>query len=107
MSANRYLPAARSVALAFPEILAQRGLNPPISRFVLTETEQGAAWLFVVLDVSPLTRFVETYTGSEILHHLSTELNGLPVVVNILNGLSYAVLLSPMQDFTRNFGLQT
>ena len=107
MSANRYLPAARSVALAFPEILAQRGLNPRISRFILTETEQGAAWLFVVLDVSPLTRFVEAYTGSDVLHHLSTALNGLPVVINLLNGLSYAVLLSPSQNFRSAIKTQT
>ena len=104
MSANRYLPAARSVAQAFPGILAQRGLNPHFSRFVLTETEQGAAWLFVVLDVSPLTRFVEAYTDSDVLHHLSTALNGLPVVINTMNDLSYAVLLSPPQDFRRPFG---
>jgi hypothetical protein len=70
----------------------------------LTETEQGAAWLFVVLDVSPLTRFVEAYTGSEVLHQLSTALNGLPVVVNVMNDLSYAVLLSPPQDFKSSFG---
>lgn len=104
MSANRYLPAARRVAQAFPGILAQRGLNPHFSRFVLTETEQGAAWLFVVLDVSPLTRFVEAYIGSEVLHQLSTALNGLPVVVNLMSDLSYAVLLSPPHDFRSSFG---
>ena len=28
------------------------GLDPLISRFVLTETERGDAWLFVVMDDS-------------------------------------------------------
>jgi len=103
MSANRYLPAASSVAQAFPEILARRGLNPHISRFVLTETEQGAAWLFVILDVSPLTHFVEDFSAPDVLHHLTTELNGLPVVITNENGLSYAVLLNPSPDLRSRY----
>jgi hypothetical protein len=95
MSVNRYLPAARSVAQAIPGILAQRGLKPLISRFVLTETERGAAWLFVVLDVSPLDPVVEAYAASDVLNHLSTALQGHPVVINSnSDGLRYAVLLS-------------
>lgn len=95
MSANRYLPAARSVARAIPEILAQRGLKPPISRFVLTETGQGAAWLFIILDVSPRDRLVETYAASDVLRHLSTAFHGHPVVFSNSEGFRYAVLLSP------------
>ncbi len=95
MSANRYLPAARSVARAIPEILAQRGLKPPISRFVLTETGQGAAWLFIILDVSPRDRLVETYAASDVLRHLSTAFHGHPVVFSNSEGFGYAVLLSP------------
>jgi len=94
MSVNRYLPAARSVAQAIPGILAQCGLKPLISRFVLTETERGAAWLFVVLDVSPLDLVVEAYAASDVLHYLSTALHGHPVVINSnSDGLRYAVLL--------------
>lgn len=107
MSANRYLAAAHSVAHALPEILAQHGLNPHISRFVLTETEQGAAWLFVVLDVNSLTHLVEVYTAPDLLHHLSTALNGLPVVSNSMNGLSYAILLSPSPDLRRSSATQS
>jgi hypothetical protein len=93
MSVNRYLPAARSVAQAIPGILAQRGLKPLISRFVLTETERGAAWLFVVLEVSPLEH-LEDYAASDVLHYLSTALHGHPVVINSnSDGLRYAVLL--------------
>lgn len=93
MSANRYLPAAHTVAQAIPGILAQLGLKPFISRFVLTETEQGNAWLFVVLEIDPL-QHPDDYATSGVLVYLSTELHGLPVVVSNSYGLRYAVLLS-------------
>ena len=93
MSVARYLAAARTVAQTMPAILAQRGLNPFISRFVLTETEQGNAWLFVVLEVSPLEP-LEDYAAPDVVEHLSAALHGLPVVVSASYGLRYAVLLS-------------
>jgi hypothetical protein len=93
MSINRYLPAARYVAQAIPEILSQRGLNPFISRYVLTETQQGNAWLFAVLEVGPLNH-PEDYAAPEVLLYLSTALHGLPVVISDSYGLRYAVLLS-------------
>ena len=92
MSVNRYLPAAFNVAQAFTGILAQRGLKPFISRFVLTETQQGNAWLFVVLEVSPLEH-LEDYAAPDVLRYLSTALQGLPVLVSDSYGLRYAVLL--------------
>jgi hypothetical protein len=101
MSAKRYLPAASSVARAIPDILARHGLTPVIQRYVLTETARGAAWLFIVLDVSPPERFVEAYAASDVMQDLSTALNGLPVVFNHLNGLCYAVLLSPSPDLKK------
>ena len=93
MNANRYLPAARTVAQAFPSILAELGLKPFISRFVLTETEQGHAWLFVVLEVSQLGH-PEDYAASNVLDYLSTALQGLPVVISNSYGMRYAVLLA-------------
>ena len=93
MSVNRYLPAARYVARAIPGILAQRGLSPFISRFVLTETQQGNVWLFVVLEVSPLGH-PEDYAASDVLDYISTALHGLPVVISDSYGLRYAVLLA-------------
>ncbi|MBN1668578.1 MAG: hypothetical protein JW862_15895 [Anaerolineales bacterium] len=93
MSVNHYLPAARYVAQAFPGILEQRGLKPFISRFVLTETQQGNAWLFVVLEVSP-QNYPEDYATTEVLDFLSSALQGLPVVISESYGLRYAVLLS-------------
>jgi len=92
MSANRYLPAARNAAQTIPAILAQRGLKPFISRCVLTETERGAAWLFVVFEASP-QEHPEDYAASDVLHDLSSALQGLPVVINNSDGLRYAVLL--------------
>jgi hypothetical protein len=100
MSVNRYLPAAQSVAQAIPGILAQRGLRPFISRFVLTETQQGNAWLFVVLEVSPLN-YPEDYTATEVLDYLSTALHGLPVVISESYGLRYAVLLGSASRILR------
>lgn len=94
MSANHYLPAARYVAQAIPGILAQLGLKPFISRFVLTETEQGHAWLFIVLEVNP-QEHPEDYVAPDVLGYLSTALQDLPVVVSDSYGLRYAVLLSP------------
>ena len=100
MSADRYLAAARTVARAIPGILAQRGLTPFISRFVLTETEQGHAWLFVVLEIGP-QQPLEDYAADDVLEYLSTALHGLPVVMSDSYGLRYAVLLgSP--DMLRN-----
>jgi hypothetical protein len=93
VSVDRYLPAARYVAQAIPGILAQRGLKPFISRFVLTETQQGNAWLFVVLEVNPL-KHPEDYAASDVLDYLSTALHGLPVVISDSYGLRYAVLLN-------------
>ena len=92
MSASRHLPAARYVAQAIPGILAELGLKPFISRFVLTETQQGNAWLFVVLEVSP-QQPLEDYADPEVLDYLSTALQGLPVVISDSYGLRYAVLL--------------
>jgi len=92
MDIDRYLPAARYVAQAFPGILAQIGLKPFISRFVLTETEQGNAWLFVVLEVSP-QELLDDYASSNVLNFLSTALQGLPVMISNSYGLRYAVLL--------------
>jgi len=92
MSAQRYLPAARNAAQTIPATLAQRGLKPCISRCVLTETERGAAWLFIVLEVG-LQEHLEDYADSDLLHSLSSALQGLPIVISNSDGLRYAVLL--------------
>ncbi len=104
MSVNRYLPAARTVAQAIPGILAQFGLEPLISRFVLTETERGAAWLFVEFAVSPGEN-LDDYAASGVMHSLSTALRGHPVVINNSDGLRFAVLLGSPGIETLNKGI--
>lgn len=99
MSANRYLPAAQIVAEAIPKILAEQGLDPLISRFVLSESERGNAWLFVVMDDSVFAN-LEAYASTRVLSHLSTALHGHPVMFSNSLGLRYAVLLSPIVDLS-------
>jgi hypothetical protein len=93
LSANRYLPAAKIVAQALPGFLSEQGLNPLISRFVLTESERGDAWLFVVMDDSVLES-LELYAAPVVLSHLSRALHGHPVLFSNTYGLRYSVLLS-------------
>jgi hypothetical protein len=94
MTTNRYLPAAQSVAQAIPCILADQGLDPLlISRFVLTETDGGNAWLFVVMDDSVMD-FLASYAAPGLLAHLSSALHGHIVKFSNSYGLRYAVLLS-------------
>jgi len=97
MSASHYLPAAQSVAQAIPGILAELGLEPLINRFVLTESERGDAWLFVVLDDSVL-EFLASYAETRVLSHLSMALHGHRVLFSDSYGLRYAVLLSPLTN---------
>jgi len=97
LSANRYLPAAQNVAQAIPGILAEQGLDPLISRYVLTETERGEFWLFVVLDDS-VSEFLESYASPSVLAHLSAALHGHRVLFSNSYGLRYAVLLSPSDN---------
>ncbi len=97
MSASRYLPAAKRVAQAIPGILLEQGLDPLISRFVLTETEDGNAWLFVVMNDS-IVAYIESYSAPSLLSYLSTAFHGHPVIFSKSFGLRYAVLLSPINE---------
>ena len=96
MSVHRYLPAAQNIAQAIPGILAEQGLEPFISRYVLTETARGDAWLFVVMDDSVL-EFLESYSANSVISSLSKAFHGHPVLFSNSYGLRYAVLLSPPQ----------
>jgi len=97
MSVNRYLPAAQFIAEAFPGILADLGLNPLISRFVLTESERGDAWLFVVMDGSVIET-LDSYALPSALSRLSAVLQGHVVLFSNSYGLRYAILLSPARN---------
>jgi len=97
MSANHYLPAAQVMAQAFSGILAEQGLDPLISRFVLTETERGDAWLFVVMDDS-VFGFLDAYAAPSVLSNLTKALHGHLVMFSRSFGLRYAVLLSKVKN---------
>lgn len=97
MSAIRYLSAAQTVAEAIPGLLASQGLDPLISRYVLTETGQGDAWLFVVMDDSVL-KSLNAYAASPVLEFLSAALHEHLVIFSNSLGLRYAILLSPPQE---------
>ena len=99
MSTNRYIPAANRIAQAIPALLDEQGLDPLIDRFVLTETEQGEAWLFVIMN-NRVLEYQECYTKPAVLAHLSAALHGHKVVSSSSDsdGLHYAVLFSPPKD---------
>lgn len=96
MSANRYFSAAQTVAETFPGLLADQGLNPLISRYVLTETERGDAWLFVVMDDSVLEH-LDSYAATSVSDYLSAALHEHLVMFSNSYGLRYAILLNSPQ----------
>lgn len=90
---KRYQVQAQSIAGRLPQVLQQRGLEAPFSEFLLTSAE-GLVLFLAVLDVSQLRR-LEAYIAPELLHHLSTDLRGLPVFLSNSSGLRYVIPLSP------------
>lgn len=95
----RYQLQAQAIANRLPKVLVQRGLDAPFSEFLLT-TVQGVVLLFAILDVTHLHR-LEAYTAPELLHHLSTDLHGLPVLLSNSSGLRYAIPLSHLPRLPR------
>ena len=91
---RRYQIQAQSIAKRVPQVLERRGLEAPFAEFLLTST-QGMVLLFAILDL-PKVKRLEAYTTPELLHHLSTDLEGLPVIVSHSNGLRYIILFSPL-----------
>jgi hypothetical protein len=80
-------------------VLQRRGLEAPFIEFLLTSA-QGMVLLFAILDLPKLRR-LEAYSTPELLHHLSTDLEGLSVFLSNSNGLRYATPLSPLLTATR------
>jgi len=89
---RRYQLQAQMVARRLPQVLQRRGLEAPFTEFLLTSV-QGMVLLFAILDLGRVKR-LEAYTAPELLHHLSTDLQGLPVFLSNSNGLRYAIPLS-------------
>jgi hypothetical protein len=101
MSAHRYLSAAQNVVETIPGIMTELGLDPMDNRYFLTETEQGDAWLFVVLD-DRAAEFAASYAAPGVLSHLSAALQGHVVLFSNTNGLRYGVLLGSPDSLTRS-----
>ncbi len=97
MSANRFLPAAQNVARTILRVLSEQGLAPLISRYVLTESARGDAWLFVVMDDS-VSENLESYASPNLISKLSAALQGHMVLFSNSFGLRYSVLLSPSKN---------
>ena len=91
---RRYQLQAQIVAKRLPQVLQRRGLEAPFAEFLLTST-QGMVLLFAILDL-PRVKRLEAYTTPDLMHHLSTDLQGLPVFLSNSNGLRYAIPLSPL-----------
>lgn len=96
---RRYQLQAQAIANRLPKVLQQRGLAAPFSEFLLTSAE-GVVLLFAVLDVHKIQR-LEAYIAPELLHHLSTDLQGRPVFLSNSSGLRYAIPLSPLPHLPR------
>jgi hypothetical protein len=93
---RRYELQAQAIANRLPKVLQQRGLAAPFSEFLLTSAE-GVVILFAILDVHKIQR-LEAYLAPELLHHLSTDLQGRPVLLSNSSGLRYAIPLSPLPN---------
>ncbi len=91
---RRYQLQAQAIASRLPKVLQQRGLAAPFSEFLLTSAE-GVVLLFAVLDVHKIQR-LEAYLAPELLHHLSTDLHGRPVMLSNSSGLRYVIPLSAL-----------
>jgi hypothetical protein len=91
---RRYQIQAQIVARRLPQVMERRGLEAPFAEFLLTST-QGLVLLFAILDL-PKVKRLEAYTTPELFHHLSTDLEGLPVFLSNSNGLRYIIPLSPL-----------
>lgn len=90
---SRYLPAAQTAAEIMRTVLGSlRGTDPNLVRqYILTETHEGDAWLFAVVDDLHIQSYQPWVNA---LHALSTSLRGRPVFVSNTTGFRYAVLLS-------------
>ena len=91
MNRGTMLQAERA-ARVIPTTMSKRGVRPLFTDWLLTESD-GCAWLFGVLDLQRVKK-LEDYTRPNLLHHLSTALQGMPVFLSNSNGLRYAVLLN-------------
>jgi len=88
-----FVDKANRLARLVPHVLAQRGLEPCFTDWVLTRSDGGHVWLFGALDVRRIAR-MEPYISRETLHQVSTVARGVPVYLSNTSGLRYGFLLS-------------
>lgn len=94
MDIENYMEKAELTARVVDAVLTARpGTDPAmIDRWILTRDETtGHVWLFAVLADRSLPRF-EPYAAA--VHHLSSSLRGMPVIIGNHTGLRYGILLS-------------
>jgi len=88
-----YIQKGERIARITPYVLAQRGVDPCFSSWVLTPDGDGLVWLFGALDVRRIAR-MEQYLDHDLLHQVSTACRGVPVYLSNTNGLRYGFLLT-------------
>ncbi len=95
---RRFAPAMRRVMARTPQVLTQRRLTPKFREWLVTrEDETGLTVAFGVLDDDYLVRHTQTpltaYFRPDVLHDLSTLLDGMPVFPSNTSGMRYAFVL--------------
>ncbi len=91
--AKRFVLSSQTVARRLPTVLEKRGLDASaVKRWLLT-TDRGEVWLFAEMDTRQMER-IERYTRKDLVHHVSTVCNGIPVALSNTSGLRYCFLLS-------------
>jgi len=93
MIEQAYIQKGERIARITPYVLAQRGVDPCFSSWVLTPDGDGLVWLFGALDVRRIAR-MEQYLDHDLLHQVSTACRGIPVYLSNTNGLRYGFLLT-------------
>jgi hypothetical protein len=90
---------AEVVMKIIPQVMAQRGLPPLFSGWMITRY-MNLSWLFGVVDVHQVEK-LERYTDKNLVHQMSTALDNLPVYLSNSSGLRYVTLLSPRPRMQR------
>ncbi len=92
---------AEALAAKISETLVLRGLEDTIRDvWIAHDPQSGQDWLICVHDMRVMNK-LEAYQTEEVLHHLSTAIKGLPVLVSNHSGLRYFVPLTAIRKLAR------
>ncbi len=100
---RRHILQAQAVARRIQQTLERRGVQPAFRAFQLTRYA-GILMLIAELDTPRLER-LERYTSPDLLHQISTNLEGMKVYVSNTTGLRYVVPLSKPRGLPRRIPL--